>query len=391
MAIGKVTKEACADIVIDATDMYVTPGFINAHVHLGESIYAPFLQGRCTTSEYVNRTEELVSSISVIENRRQSIANYSALQLIKNGITTIGGGRTDGVSTSLGIRAVSGYMLMKSKKLGRFINNFKEKFKTQIKCQESSLLTHGLFVHSLNMVDKEILSLVREVFSEYFVCLMIHVSESSDLKSGALSLWGKSELGILKQFSLLNERTLLIHGNHFSEEDLVVIQNAGSSIIHCLSSNMATADKTLDLKMALERKINVAIATDGAITSGDFSVLREAGNAYRYHNRFENKLIIPAGVFLDMITINAAQALGLKKIVGSIEVGKQADIVILKPPFEEPKLNPIERLISYAGLAEVCEVIVAGKILFQDPKPINPKSQQIEADFKKTISEIIVE
>ncbi len=151
---------------------------------------------------------------------------------------------------------------------------------------------------------------------------------------------------------------------------------------------MNSADATMDLHSVLKRNINVALATDGVVTSSSFSVFKEAANAFIYHNRFRGKIPIPASIFFDMITINAASALGLREKIGSIELGKEADIVILRPPFGEPNHNLIEHLIFYADLIDIKDVMVAGKFLVRDFKYTNNNFHRIEANFLKRVEDI---
>lgn len=355
-----------ADHIINADGLWIIPGLINSHVHLGESAYASVMPERYPLTEYIRNTEKLAINF-LLEEERSVIAKYSLLQIVRGGTTTVAGGRTQESSESLGVRNVSGYMLMKSKKLGHFIGDFEAKFSRLISNQKSDLLSHAIFIHSLDTIDLSTLMVAARIFvGNDQIRLMVHVSENADIVGRVRGQYAKNEIQMLDELGLLSQRTLLVHGNQLTEEDLLGISSTKSSVAHCLSSNMSTADKTLNLSSVMKHKINVTVATDGVVTGSDFSVLREAGNAYRYHNRFQKETQIPASIFFDMITINAAEALGLQDKIGSIEIGKDADLAFVTPPVSNTIFGSTKHLIHYANLVQIRDVMIAGKFIIRD-------------------------
>jgi 5-methylthioadenosine/S-adenosylhomocysteine deaminase len=375
-----------ADHIINAEGMWIVPGLINSHVHLGESAYASWMSGRYGLSGYLERTEELAQKLG-LENERPVIAAYSLLQLIRQGTTTIAGGRTHEHAGLFGIRNVSGYMLMKSRKLGHFSKDFSNEMTLLSAENKFEGSFPAIFIHSLDTTDASLLrevSLLSDKNPE--MRIMIHMSETAHTVQRIKERYGKREIDVLNEFGLLGRQTLLVHGNHLSDDDLSKIANKGSSLAHCLSSNLNTADKTLQVDSALKRGVNVTLATDGVVTGSDFSVLREAGIAYRYHNRFLQTGGIPAQLFFDMVTINAASALGLQESVGSIEIGKDADLVIMTPPMGLVR-GSIEHLLHYSNLTCVRDVMVAGNWIFKAGKSTKKNSRHIEREFFKLVNQ----
>lgn len=390
IAVGKNLSGTHADKEIDATGTWVIPGLINVHVHLGETIYAPFMLDRYPLKKYLSITEKMASSSKSIEKGRLSVACYSLLQLLRSGTTTISGGRTSESAELMGMRNVSGYMLMHSRKLGHFSKNFGDKLQYLIFHTNQDLTSHAIFIHSLGRVSKAMLNGVRVFLSKNKdIRLMIHVAENTNSSEVSIKKWGKSEIEILESFSLLNERTLLVHGNLLNRSDLDIIRERGCSIAHCPSSSMNTSDAMLDLYTVLAKGINAVIATDGVVTASDYSVLREAGFAYKYHNRFTPKNLIAPERFFDMITINAALALGLEEKIGSIGEGKEADILIVEPPFEKSIADPVKQLIRYANLIRVRDVIIGGKLMLSglSERQINGESKT-RHEFKETADDV---
>jgi len=387
-AIGR-RLEGPVDKTIDVTDLIVSPGIINTHVHLGETAYAPFMPQRTPLDAYLQQAEAYAAAIASIEGARQTIASYSLLQLIQAGTTTVGGGRTAASASQLGIRNVSGYMLMRSQKLGHFSQDITGGFTNEQAIYANGLTSHAFFIHSLHTVDAQILSEVAPLFAaDTTIRLMIHVAESELSRKGAEQKWGMSEIEVLESYSLLNNRTLIIHGNHLTNKDLRTIRKYGASIAHCPSSNMNTADDMLSLCTVAEEGITAAIATDGVVTSGSFSALHEAHIAYQYHNRFERNDSVSAQRVFDMVTINAAKALGLEQQIGSIEVGKAADIVIYSPPFPASTIDPVKQLIYYTELATVREVFINGEHRLAQSQLLLPNAKGIEQEFQSILQSI---
>jgi len=373
---------------IDAQGLWVLPGFVNSHVHLGETIYGPLITGSYSLSDYLHQTERLSKKFKPFEAERNVVASYSLLQLLISGCTTISGGRTSESAEHFKLRNVSGYMLMKSPKLKHYSENFQAKFLDLLNNKNSPLTNHSIFIHSLSTIDKTILRAISKLMIENpNIRLMIHIAEDKGSKKAAREVYKLSPVEVLQSAGLLSNKTLLIHANNLTSKEFKMVQQAGAHVIHCLSSNMKVANKTIDLQDLLSKNINIAIATDGVVTGSDFSILREAGNAYRYHNRFNNKSPIPAQRFLDMITINPARALGLDKTIGSIEVGKEADIVFLKPPLGVTKSNRVNQLISYASLVEVRGVMVAGKHILRESRVLNHNKSEIENRFNELLAQ----
>ena len=375
-----------ADRVIDAEGKWVIPGLINSHVHLGESAYASWMSGRYGLSRYLERTEELAQKLG-LETKRSVITAYSLLQLIRQGTTTIAGGRTREQSSLFGMRNVSGYMLMKSRKLGHFSETFNDEMRKFM--DDRSVLSYpAIFIHSLDTVDPSILQDVSKWRVKHKeIRMMIHVGETVVTAHRIAEQYRKSEIEVLNGFGLLDSQTLLVHGNHLSNADFEQIARKGSSLVHCLSSNFSAADKTLDLESALKHGINITIATDGVVTGSDFSILREAGAAYRYHNRFSQDSGIHAQLFFDMITTNAASALGLQENIGSIEVGKDADLAVISPPMGL-KQGSVEHLLHYSNLIQVQDVMVAGELLLQNGEITNENSRHVEREFVELTNQL---
>ena len=144
----------------------------------------------------------------------------------------------------------------------------------------------------------------------------------------------------------------------------------------------------------LDDGIRVVIGSDGAAPDRGFDMFRHMSQCMHYHRRhFEDTTILPPGKVLEMVTIDAAEALGLGSELGSIETGKVADIILIDmfKPHLLPMNMPVTRLAHYANAADVNTVIVNGEIIMLDRNVLNVNESDIlektEEESKKMLSE----
>lgn len=376
------------DEIIDAKKLVVLPGFINTHVHLGESVFKEFFKGKYSLEHYLKVTDDITKKTDLIEKGRKIIGDYSILNIIKSGTTTICGGRTTELAEQWGIRNVSGYMLMNSFKLKGFAEELEEKYAREYqKIIKTKLSYPAIFIHSLNTFDVSLKDGVRKLLNK---CpetrLILHIAETKNQEREIENNFGKSSIGFLNQNGFLNNKTILIHGNWIKKDDLKIIKKCKASLVHCLSSNLKVADKVLNLNVIIKNGIKASIATDGVITSGTFDVLDESKRCFAYHNK--NNKRISAQKILDLITIDSAKVLGLGDVIGSLEIGKKADIIFLnKKDFGK---NIVEEVVN--AKQEIRGVIIDGKlkvwnkrVLMADEKKVINKFRTLTKKIKEEV------
>jgi len=366
----------------DLRGQIITPGFINTHIHLGETLFRRIVKKNTTLHSYLKITENFYKKNPQIESKRKIISNYSLLLATKSGTTTICGGRVRKYSRTWGIRNISGFMLMKSAKLSKYYD--RSMVLQNALRQSTELNKTGVFIHSLNTVDQkkleQIQKLLLKIHSPFII--MIHVAESLRNENEIKKKWGAGSVTILNNYKLLTPHTLLIHGTFFTNNDLTLIKKYKVKIAHCPSSNLLLSGHTLQIKKLLNKGIRCSIATDGYATSGTLDVLEEARRAYLIH-----KKKISAQQIFDMITIDAAHCLSIERITGSLEKKKYADFTIIKPQ-SRLKLKRTPRLLL-TQKNTVTGVIVNGKWLWKNEKLKNRNQEtRIEKDYLKLEKEL---
>lgn len=361
---------------INCAGTIILPGLINAHIHLGESIFTFLLKENLSLEKYLNFTDKVCEINPLIEKNRSVISDYSIMLLVKNGVSTICGGRIQNHCRNWSVRNVSGYMVMQSPKLIKYYNKIRKKFDFNKK--DGLMSAPAIFIHSLNRVDQKKLRDVRNLMKKWpGIKLIIHTLETKKSENEVVQKYGIGSIEVLNQNKLLSKDTILIHCNWANRNDLQMIQQSKASIVHCLSSNLNCSDKTLDLPAVIKMGINIAVATDGLTTSKNQDLLLEAKYCLNYHNKSHIKKIDPQKI-LDMITIDAAKVLGLEKIIGSLEIGKKADILLIALKNLSKKYGPlIHRLIYSDSSKMIKNLMINGKIILRANKIKLHKSERM--------------
>ena len=370
--------------IIDAGGLLVLPGFINAHVHLGESVFQGLLKGKYSLEDYLEATEEITRKTNLIEKERGVIADYSLLHLMRAGTTTICGGRVADFANRWGIRNVSGYMVMNSFKLKKLSTDLEERYAKEYKKNKKiSICYPAIFLHSLNKIDMRAMPSVKKILKKFpDARLILHIAETKNQEAEIKRKFGLDSIEFLRKNNLLNEKTIFIHGNWFSRGDLLLVKKYKSSLVQCLSSNINVADKVLNLRDVVKEDIKACLATDGLVTSGTFSVLAEAKKCFLYYQKKHNKdKSFSQQKCLDLITIDAAKVLGLGDVVGSIEKNKKADLIFVR----NNKTRP-ENLLKKIG--EVRGVMIDGVVKMWDYRLLNFDESIIISRFNSLVGHI---
>ncbi|MBV9706758.1 MAG: amidohydrolase family protein, partial [Chloroflexi bacterium] len=162
-------------------------------------------------------------------------------------------------------------------------------------------------------------------------------------------------------------------------------------VSHNPSSNSKLASGVCNVPLMLERGVNVALGCDGAPCNNDYDLIREMKLAAIIHKAVShNPLLVPAETVLEMATINGAQALGLEHEIGSLEVGKKADLVVLDFArlHTTPSVNPISTLVYAATGGEVDTVVVDGKIVVRQGCLLTLNEAEVMRDAHKHAAQV---
>lgn len=235
--------------------------------------------------------------------------------------------------------------------------------------RDEALISTALAPHAPYSVGNAALERIAEESATGDMRVHMHVLESAWELAESEQQHDRSTLSRLNDFGLLNERLLAVHMTQLDGVDLAALSETGVNVIHCPESNLKLGSGICPVARLLEQGINVALGTDGAACNNDLDLLSEAKTAALMAKGFTgDPCALDAFQALEMMTINAALALGQSDQIGSIEAGKQADLCALRMDSlnTTPMYDVVSHLIYAASSKQVSHVWVAGRMLLED-------------------------
>jgi 5-methylthioadenosine/S-adenosylhomocysteine deaminase len=184
----------------------------------------------------------------------------------------------------------------------------------------------------------------------------------------AFTQHGERPLARLDNLGLVNDGLIAVHVTQINDDEIALLAQKGASIVHCPESNLKLASGFCPVAKCLDAGINVALGTDGSASNNDLDMLGEMRTAALIGKAVAGDAsAIPAMTALRMATINGAKALGLEKQIGSLEVGKFADVIAidLSALETQPLYCPISQIVYAANRNQVTDLWVAGQHLLK--------------------------
>ena len=234
--------------------------------------------------------------------------------------------------------------------------------------------------HAPYTVSDENLEKVRVITEELDAAIHMHVHETASEVQQAVEQNGERPLQRLARLGLLGPRFQAVHMTQISDDDLALLVESNSSVIHCPESNLKLASGFCPVERLWQAGVNVAIGTDGAASNNDLDLLGETRTAALLAKAVAGSAAaLDAHRALRMATLNGARALGLENEIGSLQVGKAADLVAfdLSGLAQQPIYDPVSQLIYATGRDCVKHLWVAGKPLLDDRRLTRLDEQQL--------------
>lgn len=240
---------------------------------------------------------------------------------------------------------------------------FNKGIATKDACNAMPLVSTTFAPHAPYTVNDDNLKRVRMMADEMLVPVHMHIHETAFEVSESENMLGKRPLQRLEELGLLNPRMMAVHMTQLNEQEIELVADKGVHVVHCPESNLKLNSGFCPVGKLLDAGVNVALGTDGAASNNDLDMLGEMRTAALLGKAVaDSATALPAHAALSMATINGAKALGLEKTIGSLEIGKQADIVAIDIDHvsTQPVYDPIAQLVYSASREQVSDVWVAG-------------------------------
>jgi 5-methylthioadenosine/S-adenosylhomocysteine deaminase len=258
------------------------------------------------------------------------------------------------------------------------------------------LVTPAVGPHAPETSTPEMLRESAALATEFDIPLLIHIAETMTGVEETHNLYDQSPVDVLDRYGVLDARVLAAHCVHLSSHELELMAERGVGVAHNPTSNLKLASGLVDVVSMLEAGLDVGIGTDGQASNNDQDLFQEMHLA----------ALLPKGIRLDptalpareafaMATIGGARALGLDQIIGSLEVGKRADISVLEldrvhnvPHFDLSSDNVYSRLVYAAKAGDVAHVMVDGRWLMRDRQLLTLEEDRVRAEAQRIASQV---
>lgn len=383
---------------IDGRGCLIIPGLINAHSHLGMTYFrglADDLPLDKWLHEYIWPLEAKLLTPQFVYDATL----HGAAEMIKNGISLTSdmyfhmSSIADACSQA-GLRVIIGEALIDhqlSKPDGKTAIGDKIK-QMKVAYQHDPLIDFSLAPHAIYTCSRETLQKCAEVARDNDFMIHMHLSETREEALNCQKEHGKLPVAYLHELGLLKARIVLAHGIWLEDSELELLAAHGkSSVAICTESNLKLTSGFAPLKQYLAKGINMCLGTDGVASNNNLDLLAELSVTAKLHKALSNDpTLLPARDAFAMITINAARAIGRSHELGSLEVGKLADIAVvqLNELETQPMYNPYSHLVYAVNSHSVRDLFVNGKPVMLNRQLCNVDEAQIISrakDYKNMI------
>lgn len=359
---------------LDGRGRLLMPGLVNAHNHAGLVLFR-------ATSEAV-RLEPWLAWLGPLQRQLSPddvywSASLACAEQIRAGITTFADmaffeEHAAAAIAASGLRAVISRTLMGADPLGGAAGDESRLLDEAIAFTEQwhgaadGRVTCRLAPHSVYGCRPSLLTATAATSSRLGVGIQTHCAETRQEVDGCLARHGVSPARLLADTGCLERPLLLAHAVHLTDDDIALLDRPGVGLSHNPGSNLKLQSGTARIPDLVGRRLAVGLGTDSAASNDALDLWKEIYLAAVLHAWPEGAR--PAGRALEMATSEGARALGLEQEIGSIEVGKRADFILVD--LADPRFAPgndLARHLVYAGrAADVTTTVVDGEVLMED-------------------------
>ncbi len=386
-----------ADEIIDASGKVVIPGLINLHVHSG------FIRGLAEDLPVWEWLAEHVDPTHRALRRDDARVAYELcyMEMLKSGVTCALDmyrymQEAAEIVDDFGLRAVlspyvadrEGYEYFPSVQDNiNLVEQYHDTADGRVK------VWFGL--EHIEYCTEDAYRRVAKLAPEYGVGIHTHGEESVKKAQELTDRYGMRPIEVFKDWGILGSKTVVAHCVWLTNKEIELLSETGTTVAHCPTSNEKLASGVAPVPKLLKHGVTVGLGTDGIKENNRLDVIQEMKNAALLQkvHRLDARAM-PSKQALRMATAGGAQALGLEDEIGSIEVGKQADLVLLD--FQQPHLSPnfgaenvVANLVHAAMPSDVETVFVAGERVVDNGEFLPGDQDAIMERYNQKATELV--
>lgn len=390
---------------LDGKGKLLMPGLVDGHTHTCQQL----LRGRVADEYPMIWTRFLVPFESNLQPEDSYVSGQLAcLEMIKNGTTAFaesGGVHMERVADAViesGMRAAiaKSTMDMGNAITGAMKETAQEAIDNTIDLYKryqgagDGRIDIWFAIRQVMTCSRELIAMVGENAKKYHTGIHAHLCEHKDEVSFCLQNYKKRPAQFLEEMGILGPNLLTAHNVMLSDADISIMAERGVKIIHCPRANLANHGfpKTPQI---LGAGASVGLGCDGAAPSNldlfdEIKVLRYAMIGYWGLPSF-NPVVMPCAKLLEMATQGGANAIGHGDILGTVEEGKKADLILLNidQPHILPTQNLLNTIVDAASSHDVTDSIINGKLVMKDREVLTLDEEKIMFEADRHMKEII--
>lgn len=374
----------------------VMPGLVNVHTHASMALLrglADDLPLMTWLQEHIFPVEAKLTSELVYQG-----ALLSAMEMIKGGTTSfcdmyLFAKDVARAAEKSGIRAWIGEVLydFPSPNYGTLEQGFVYVDEMFAQYDRHPLVTVTVDPHAVYTCSPDLLVRLKEKAMDKGSRYVIHLSETKGEVQGALEQFGKSPIQHLEGLGLLDSSVLAAHCVEVSGEEIALLAERGVKIAHCPESNMKLASGVAPIAAMRGALLDIGLGTDGAASNNDVDMFAEMDSAAKLQKVHTlDPTALPATEVLQMATNGGARVLAAEEMIGSLEVGKRADMIVLD--LDQPHLTPMYNIPSHlvyaARGADVVHSVIDGRVVMEDRRLLTLDEEEVLAHCRELASEL---
>jgi 5-methylthioadenosine/S-adenosylhomocysteine deaminase len=360
---------------IDSPDSIIMPGLVNGHTHAAMTCF----RGIADDRELMDWLSNYIFPAEA-RNMDPELAYWGSLlacaEMIKSGTTTFSDmyifeEETAHAAKQAGMRCLLGEVLFDfpSPNFKTPADGLAYTEKLIQKWADDPLINIMVEPHALYTCSPDLLKAAKALADRYGVPLAMHILENRAEVKQLEEKYGKRATRFLEEIGLLDERFIAFHCVMMDEEDMRRFADYRCKVVHNPESNMKLASGTAPIPAMLRHGIIVGLGTDGCASNNNLDMFQEMDTAAKLGKQaLLDPTVMPAQTVLRMATCNGAKVLGLDRHVGTLAVGKKADLCIIgmNKPHLTPLYDEYSHLVYSVGGADVDTVLINGKVVMKD-------------------------
>ncbi len=368
------------------------PGLINLHTHAAMALMRgladdkplmPWLQQHVWPAEQALISPDFVRDSSLL----------ACAEMLKGGITTFNDmyfypQATADACLQAGMRANLGLVILEFPT--RYASHAAEYLEKGLDAydswREQALISSSFAPHAPYTVSDATFEQVVTYSAQLNIGIHTHLHETHAEITESEQKYHLRPLARLANLRLLGPQVSFAHAVHLQQQEMDMLAENGCHIAHCPSSNLKLASGVAPVSECLKHRINIGLGTDGAASNNRLDMFTEMRIAALLAKGMSGDAeVLSAHQTLEMATINGARALGLDDRIGSIEVGKRADLTAIRMDALEstPVFDPVSHLVYVSGREHVSHVWVDGALQYQSGVFSGIEPQELQAIITK--------